>query len=78
VRTAFDDATLIHDQDQVGVADGAETMGYDDLCTRELFQVLGDALFGDDVQITGGFVQEEYGWFVRDSAGQSESLSLSS
>jgi hypothetical protein len=57
VRTAFDDATLIHDQDQVGVADGAETMGYDDLCTRELFQVLGDALFGDDVQITGGFVQ---------------------
>ena len=36
MRAALDDATVIHDDDPVGVHDARDTLCYDDLCAREI------------------------------------------
>lgn len=76
VGAALDDASAVHDEDHVGLADGAEAVGDDNLGAAEGAQVLFDLLFGGGVQMAGCFVQEEYGWLAGQGAGQGQALAL--
>ena len=73
------DFTLGHDDDEVGGEDGGEAVGDgdDSFTGGEFFQGGLDHTFAFGVQGGGGFVQEEDGGVLEQSAGDGEALLLS-
>lgn len=57
MSAALHNATVIKDEDQVGVANGAQSVGDDDLGAGEGVEILLDGVLGFDVKGTGGLVQ---------------------
>jgi hypothetical protein len=76
MRSALDDRAVIENQDQVGVADGAQPVGKHDPCTGQLAQMLVDQRFGDDIQLAGRFVEEQDRRRRRHSPSERQALAL--
>ena len=78
MRSPFDDATLIEDQNLIGAADGAQPMRHDKTRARgeqAVERVLQPA-FGDGVDGTGGLVENENARVGEERAGKADQLTL--
>ena len=79
VGAALDDNAVVHDDNEVGMADGGEAVGNDDAgaSLHELVEGLlhGHLAFG--VEGAGGFVKDEDGRVFEHGAGYAEALALS-
>ena len=61
VSALLHQAALMHDQDVIGMAKAAQTMGYEQhrAAAIHLCQISGDLLFGVYIQGTGGFIENQ-------------------
>jgi hypothetical protein len=73
---AFDDFAVAQDEDEVGVADGAEAMGDDEAgaAGHEPVQGLLDETFGRGVDAGGGFVEDQDRAVFEERAGDADAL----
>ena len=78
VRAALDDLALVHDEDQVGVADGRQAMRDDEgrAAGEQLLQRCLDELLAARVDAGGGLVQDEDARVGEQSARDAEELAL--
>ena len=77
--TSFYNSAVIHDDDEVSVAYGGETVCYDDAGTP-LHELVEGLLYGEfalGVECAGGFVKDEDGRIFEYGAGNTEALPLS-
>jgi len=76
MRAALDDATAIHDQDQVGGEDGREAVGDDDAGAplHDALEGLLDERLGLTIQRAGGFIQDQDPGILEDDARQGDAL----
>jgi len=79
VGADFADAAVFENDDAVGVADGAESVGDDECCSalHELCEASLDESFAFGVEVAGGFVEDEDGGVGEDGAGDGDALFLS-
>lgn len=73
---AFDDFAMAENEDEIGVSDGAEAMGYDEAgaAGHEALESLLDETFGGGVHAGGGFVEDEDRTVAKESAGDADAL----
>src|SRR4051812_21840012 len=78
MSSLLDDGTVIHDQDQVSIANGGKTMGDDKACPtlHQLAHSALNLLLGPGIHTAGGFVQDQNFWIGQEGAGDSEQLLL--
>ena len=78
MRAAFAEATFVHHQDQVGVADGREAVGDDErgATFEQFFQGLLDRVLGLGIDAAGGFVEHEHFGVVDEHADERQELPL--
>lgn len=78
VGALLDDAAGVHEENQVGVADGRETVGGDDHCSSltEAREVGDDAELGLGVERGGGLVEEDYRGVAVDGTGYHQALAF--
>ncbi len=78
MSATFDDAALIEDEDKVGFADRAESMGYNKRspALEESFEGALEARFGNTVDGARGFVQNEKARIDEQGAGETDELAL--
>ena len=76
--TAFDDAAVFHDQDLIGVADGAQAVGDDEAGApvHQGGEGALDAGLGDRIDRAGGFVEHEDAWVGEHGADEADELAL--
>src|SRR5215211_2247831 len=55
----LNDASLIQHEDEVGVADGAQAMGDDNLGTGQCLEILRHNLLSNDVEVTRRLVEQQ-------------------
>ena len=75
----LDDIAVLHNQDDIRVANGRETVRDDEACAS-LHQVIHrtlDQLFCTGIDRTGRFIQDEDAVIGKDSAGNCDQLLLS-
>ncbi len=74
----LDDLPMLHDEDSIGIDDGAEAVGDDE--TRAVFQQFLERLLNDELAIRinrgGGLVEDENGGISQDRAGEGDQLAL--
>lgn len=75
---ALGDATLVEDENQARLANGAETVGDDErgAATQQDFEGALEAGFGDGVDGAGGFVQHKDARVGEERAGETDELTL--
>ena len=68
MRTLFDDFTVVANHYQVGVTDGAETVGDDEAGAyfHQCEQGLLDTRLGAGIDAAGSLIQNENGWIGQD------------
>ena len=73
---AFDDLSVVEDEDLVGVADGRQPVGYDKAgaLLQEAVEGLLDEFLCGVVDAGGGFVEEEDGGIFQQCAGDGDAL----
>ena len=78
VVAAFDDATVVHDHDDVGILDGGESVGddKDGASVHELVHPILHDGFGAGVDGGGGFVEDHHRWVANRRTGNGEELAL--
>src|SRR5690606_20714433 len=70
------DLAALHDDDLVGVPDGAEAVGHDNARTAPAPQVPVDFHLGAGVQGAGGFVEDEEAGVIHQGTGDLQALAL--
>lgn len=78
VVAAFDDATVVHNHDDIGILDGGESVG-DDKDGATLHELVHPILhdgFGAGVDGGGGFVEDHHRWVANRRTGDGEELAL--
>ena len=75
---ALHDPSLMQDADEVGMADGRETMGYDERCAvfHQVLQRLLYEPFGFGVERRSSFIEDEDRRVLKDRPRYTESLAL--
>src|SRR5580658_3136732 len=78
VRSGFADATAVEDDDQIGVPDGAEAMGYHKSRSsrQKLFQRALHQLLAFGVEIAGRFVENQDLRIGQNGSGDAQPLPL--
>ena len=78
VGTGFHDAARVHDNDQVGVAHGTDTVGDldDGAALRDAGDALAYARLGDRVNLARGLVEDVDGRVAQERACQGQALTL--
>lgn len=78
--TVADFAAPLDEDDPVGVLNGGEAVGDEDLgrFALQIANGLLDPVFGDGVERGGGFIEDQDGGFFDKSAGDGEALLLAS
>lgn len=77
VSAAFGYLTMIHDDDLVTIANGAETMGDDDSRGTALAYVLHNIAFHLSIEGTGSFIHDKQYRFTCQCRGYLHALTLS-
>ena len=78
MRALLNDPPAVHDQNEIRVANGAQTVSNNDSAREEAAQVSIDARFSEGVEVTGRFIKHEDRRFVEERPGQCEALALAS
>ncbi len=78
VGAAFDDLSLLDDEDLVGAADGGEAVGDDEggAALHQVAQAILDHGLGLGVERAGGLVEDEDAGVGEDGAGDGDALAL--
>ena len=76
----FDDAAILENDDEIGIAHGAEAMGNDECgaAVHDGAEVLLDAALRFGVEGAGGFVEYEDRRIVVEGTGNGDALALTS
>lgn len=72
VLAGVDDATHVHDDDRVGEGDGGHPMSNHQgrAAANELLERFVNELFTFEVDLAGGFVEDQEFWIPEDCAGE--------
>jgi hypothetical protein len=76
MRTCLHDAAFVQNDDMIRVLNSAQAVSDDDPGTSQSVQVTIDHCFGEDVQVAGGFIQQQEARITRNRAGNCKALSL--
>jgi hypothetical protein len=76
MTASLDDLALIHNQNNVGVANRAQTVRNDNPGGFQRREIPVHLLFGDRVQFAGCFIQQKNGGVVNQGSGDGDSLAL--
>ena len=78
VGSLFDDMAMVHDDDEIGIDDGGETVGDGDDGTvfHQRVKRLLDKMFRSSIESGCRFVENENRWILEQCAGDGETLFL--
>ena len=78
MRTSFDDAAPIEENDLIGLADGRKAVGDDErgAIFHEIGKTFLNLLLGNDIHAGGSLVEDDYRRVLKKDAGDGKTLLL--